>query len=83
MADTTNSPPTGSPSTFDRLLETMRRLRDPETGRTSVYLKESERFNLPGMLGELIGIVGKKSYNGGLQITIIAPQRIEVLTPQE
>lgn len=59
------------------------RLRDPETGRTIVYLKESERFNLPGMLGELIGIVGKKSYDGGLQITIIAPQRIEVLTPQE
>ena len=59
------------------------RLRDPETGRTIVYLKESERFNLPGMLGELIGIVGNKSYDGGLQITIIAPQRIEVLTPQE
>ena len=35
------------------------------------------------MLGELIGIVGNKSYDGGLQITIIAPQRIEVLTPQE
>ena len=37
MADATDSPsksslPTGSPSTFDRLLATMRRLRDPETG---------------------------------------------------
>lgn len=58
------------------------RLRDPGTGRTIAYLEPAEHFELVGMLGQLVGIVGERSYDGRLRLNLIHPQRIDLLAPQ-
>jgi hypothetical protein len=58
------------------------RLLDPATGRTIAYLEPSERFSLLTMLDQLIGVVGEKSYDGGLRLNVIRPRRIDILAPQ-
>ncbi|MCZ6543418.1 MAG: hypothetical protein O6768_07100 [Planctomycetota bacterium] len=58
------------------------RLRDPATGRTIAYLQPDERLGLTDMLGQLIGIVGEESYDGGLRLNLVHPRRIDVLAPR-
>lgn len=58
------------------------RLRDPGTGRTIAYLEPTAHFELTGMLGQLVGIVGERSYDGRLRLNLIHPQRIDSLAPQ-
>ncbi len=58
------------------------RLRDPSTGRTVGYLRPSHKVKLPEMLGQLIGIVGEKSYDGGLRLNVLTPRRIDMLGPR-
>lgn len=58
------------------------RLRDPSTGRTVGYLRPSRQVKLPEMLGHLIGIVGEKSYDGGLRLNVLTPRRIDMLGPR-
>ena len=58
------------------------RLRDPGTGRTVGYLRPSHKVKLPEMLGQLIGIVGEKSYDGGLRLNVLTPRRIDMLGPR-
>lgn len=59
------------------------RLQDPGTGRTVAYLEPNEAvFELGEMLGHLIGIVGTSDYDGGLRLTLIEPDRIDLLTPK-
>ena len=36
-------------------------------------------MKLPEMLGRLIGIVGEKSYDGGLRLNVLTPRRIDML----
>ena len=57
------------------------RLRDLSTGRTVGYLRPSHQVKLPEMLGHLIGIVGEKSYDGGLRLNVLTPRRIDMLGP--
>lgn len=59
------------------------RLQDPGTGRTLAYIVPSDDVGLTMMLGQLIGINGSKSYDSGLRLEIIEPQRIDVLAPQQ
>lgn len=60
------------------------RLRDPASGRTIAYLQPDENeMNLADMLGHLIGIVGKSAYDGGLRLTLVHPERIDLLAPQQ
>lgn len=61
-------------------LPQMLRLVDPSTGRTIVYVQPDDSFNFAGKIGRLIGIVGEKSYNGGLRLTVIKPRRVDILT---
>ena len=57
------------------------RVQDPATGRTIAYLRPDEGFDLPGMLDQIVGIVGVKSFDDGLRLNLVQPRRIDLLTP--
>jgi hypothetical protein len=59
------------------------RVQDDGTGQTVAYMRPGSSFDLTGMLGQLIGIVGEKSYDGALRLNLIAPNRIDVLGPRD
>jgi hypothetical protein len=59
------------------------RLRSPITGRTLGYLQPEERFDFAPMLGRQIGVVGERSYDGALRLTLIQPQRIDLLENED
>lgn len=59
------------------------RVQDDGTGQTVAYMRPGSSFDLTGMLGQLIGIVGEKSYDGALRLNLIAPDRIDVLGPRD
>jgi hypothetical protein len=59
------------------------RLRNPATGRTLGYMQPDERFDFAAMLGRRVGVVGERAYNGGLRLTLIKPQRIDVLDNED
>jgi len=65
-----------------RLLPKLFRVQDPATSRTIAYLRPDDGFDLTEMLGQLVGIVGTKAYDGGLRLNTIRPKRIDLLTPQ-
>jgi hypothetical protein len=65
-----------------RFLPKLFRVQDPATGRTIAYLRPDDGFDLTEMLGQLVGIVGTKAYDGGLRLNTIQPKRIDLLTPQ-
>ncbi|MCH7798900.1 MAG: hypothetical protein IID28_10720 [Planctomycetes bacterium] len=54
------------------------RIRD-DTGRTLSYLEPDDRFDYAKLLGHRIGIVGDRSDDNGLRVTLIDPRRIDVL----
>ena len=56
------------------------RLREA-SGRTIAYLTMDNELGLSGKIGELIGIVGERVYDGSLRLNILRPERIEILTP--
>ncbi len=60
----------------------MLRLQDPGTGRTVAYLEPDRHFDLTGMLGQLIGIMGDRAYDPALRLNLISPRRIDLLAPQ-
>ncbi len=59
------------------------RVQDDGTGQTIAYMRPGSTFDLTGMLGQLIGIVGEKSYDAALRVNIVAPDRIDVLGPRD
>ena len=58
------------------------RLQESSTGRTIAYLQPNNDIDLISMVGQLIGIVGDKSFDPGLRLNIVQPRRIDLLTPQ-
>jgi len=64
------------------LLPKLFRVQDPATSRTIAYLRPDDGFDLTEMLGQLVGIVGTKAYDGGLRLNTIQPKRIDLLTPR-
>ena len=56
------------------------RLKDQITGRTIGYLAPSEDFDLVKMIGEVLGIKGERSYDGGLRLNVFTPEKIDILT---
>ncbi len=54
------------------------RIRD-EKGRTLAYLEPTDRFDYANMLGHTVGVVGARSDDSGLRVTIIEATRIDVL----
>jgi hypothetical protein len=66
-----------------RNLPKLFRVRHPATGRTLGYVQPDERFDLVTMLGERVGVVGERAYNGELRLTVIKPQRIDLLDSED
>lgn len=58
------------------------RLQDAGTGRTLAYIYVKNDPALLSMVGQIVGIVGEKTYDGDLRLNIIEPDRIDLLTPQ-
>ncbi len=55
------------------------RIRDPKTGRTIAYVQPDERFDLAGLLGRDVGVMGEWAEDPGLRVTMIVPRRIDPL----
>lgn len=63
---------------FDgRKMPKLYRLQDAGTGRTVAYIRPTEAWDLPGMLGQLVGVVGEKRYDAGLRLYLIDPSRMD------
>lgn len=56
------------------------RIVDPTSGRTVAYVEPDDRFDYAGMIGQIVGLSGAKSYDAGLRLTLVKPRRIEMLT---
>jgi hypothetical protein len=56
------------------------RIRD-DRGYTLAYLEPNDRFDYANMLGHRVGVVGTRSDDGGLRVTLIKAERIDVLDP--
>ncbi len=54
------------------------RIRD-DKGHTLAYLEPDDRFDYANMLGQRVGVVGTRSNDGGLRVTLIKAERIDVL----
>lgn len=65
-----------------RRLPRMFRLQDPGTGRTVAYVEAGEDDGISQMLGQLIGVVGEKRYDGALRLNILKPRRVDILAPR-
>ena len=63
-----------------RRLPRLFRVQDVDTGRTVAYMRPEEGFDLHGMLGQVVGVAGIRSYEGTLRINIVEPKRIDLLT---
>ncbi|HMN96903.1 MAG TPA: hypothetical protein PKC43_10430 [Phycisphaerales bacterium] len=63
-----------------RRLPLLFRVQDPSGGQTIGYLEPGGGFELTSLLGQLVGIVGTRSYDESLRLNIISPTRIDVLT---
>ncbi len=54
------------------------RIRD-DRGHTLAYLEPDDRFDYANMLGHRVGVVGTRADDGGLRVTLIQAERIDVL----
>ena len=59
------------------------RIQDPSTGQTVAYIAPGPGFQLPTMLGNLIGVRGEKSYDEALRVDVVAPRAVDILTPRK
>jgi uncharacterized protein YgiM (DUF1202 family) len=57
------------------------RLQDAATGRAIAYLKPDVKYELVNLIGNLVGIVGEKTYDETLRLNVIETRRIDILTP--
>jgi hypothetical protein len=59
------------------------RLQDQGTGQTIAYILPTPEFDLPSMLGLLIGVKGPIRYDDSLRLNTIAPTQIGPLTARD
>ena len=59
------------------------RLQDQGTGQTIAYILPTPEFDLPSMLGLLIGVKGPIRYDESLRLNTIAPTQIGPLTAKD
>ena len=59
------------------------RLQDAVNGRTIAYIKPDKNYEVVNLIGNLVGIVGEKSYDDVLRLNIVQPKRMDVLTPEQ
>lgn len=58
------------------------RLQDAGGGQTIAYLIPDERYDIAAMTGLLVGIIGQSDYDEALQLNLITPRRIDLLSAQ-
>ncbi len=69
-------------NTFDgRLRPLMYRVQDPESGRTLGYLPANKDFELSGLVGQRIGVVGKTDWNPTWRVSVVDGTRFDILSP--
>jgi len=66
-----------------RRLPMLLRLQEPGTGRTVAYVEPDADYDMTSMIGQLIGVIGEKEYDGGLRLNLIRPRRVDILAPQQ
>jgi hypothetical protein len=59
------------------------RITDPQTSQTIAYVLPNESLPMGTMVGTLVGVKGGKEFDSALNINVIAPQVIELLTVRE
>ena len=59
------------------------RLQDASSGRTVAYLQPDEQYQVVNLIGNLVGVVGEKTYDGSLRLNIVEPRRIDLLMPEQ
>ncbi len=69
-------------NTFDgRLRPFMYRIRDIKSGRTLGYLPVNEDWDLTGLLGETIGVVGENKWSPNWRVRVVDAKKYDVLSP--
>lgn len=59
------------------------RITDPQTSQTLAYVLPNENIPMGTMLGTLVGVKGGKEFDSALNLTVISPQVVELLTVRE
>jgi hypothetical protein len=59
------------------------RIRNPQTGRTLGYVEPDDQFDYAEFLGRRVGVIGDRAYNGSLRLTLIKPERFDLLDDQK
>jgi hypothetical protein len=68
--------------TFDgRLRPFMYRILDQKSGRTLAYLPANKDWELTGLVGQLIGITGKSSWDPTWRVNMVSGERFDILSP--
>ena len=69
-------------NTFDgRLRPFMYRIQDPKSGRTLGYLPANEDWELSGLVGQTIGVVGKRKWDPNWRVNVVEASRFDILSP--
>jgi len=69
-------------NTFDgRLRPFMYRIQDPKSGRTLGYLPANADWELSGLVGQTIGVVGKKKWDASWRVNVVEANRFDILSP--
>ncbi len=57
------------------------RVVNPLTRRTAAYIRPREGDNIAKLLGQYVGVVGKRQYDSGLKLNVVTVDDIDALTP--
>ncbi len=69
-------------NTFDgRLRPFMYRIQDPKSGRTLGYLPANEDWELSGLVGQTVGVVGKRRWDPNWRVNVVEASSFDILSP--
>jgi hypothetical protein len=69
-------------NTFDgRLRPLMYRIQDQTSGRTVGYLPANKDFELSGLVGQRVGVVGNSAWNPTWRVRVVEGTRFDILSP--
>lgn len=63
-----------------KTLPQLYRITDPQTSQTIAYVLPNESLAMGMMLGTLVGVKGGKEFDSALNLNVISPQVVELLT---
>ncbi len=72
----------GLSNTFDgRLRSFMYRTQEQKYDRTLGYLPPNDKWDLSSLIGQTIGVTGKKSWDPNWRVNVVEAQRFDILAP--